>query len=260
MTSFNFAGLALGTILAGLLVQYEPHPLHLPFAMYLVVLAATLVAVMRTRETLDVQRQSRVSLKPRLGVPTGVRLAFVSPAAGGFAAMAMVGFFAALGPTTLHDALHVTNRAVSGMVVSELFIAAAVVIIMTRSLQPRTTMMIGLVTIPFGVALLVAAQQSGSLPLMLLSAGVCGASSALGYRGGLAVVNALTPAERRAEVASTYFVCCFLGNALPIIGVAALSKIAGANLASVVFAGVLSLIGIGALAAAVLFKRAIAGS
>jgi MFS family permease len=111
--------------------------------------------------------------------------------------------------------------------------------------------MIGLMTIPMGVALLVAAQRVGSLALMLLSSTVCGLSAALGYRGGLAVVNTLAPPERRAEVASTYFVCCFLGNALPIIGVAALSQTLGTKVASMIFAGVLSIISIGALAVAV---------
>ncbi len=59
---------------------------------------------------------------------------------------------------------------------------------------------------------------------------------ALGYRGGLAVANSLAPPERRAEVASAYFVCCFCGNALPIIGVGALTQAASAHLADLVFA------------------------
>ena len=251
MTAFNFTGLALGTMLAGLLVEYEPHPLRLPFVVYLGLIAALAIAAGRTRETLHSGEQSRFHLKPRIGVPSDVRLRFLAPAAAGFAAMSMVGFYAALGPTTLHDALHLTNRALSATVVSELFVIAALSIVATRSLPARTTMMIGLVTIPIGVALLVAAQRVSSLALMLLSSTVCGLSAALGYRGGLAVVNTLAPPERRAEVASTYFVCCFLGNALPIIGVAALSQTLGTKVASTIFAGVLSIISIGALAVAV---------
>jgi hypothetical protein len=63
---------------------------------------------------------------------------------------------------------------------------------------------------------------------------------ALGYRGGLAVANTLAPPERRAEVASAFFVCCFCGNALPIIGVGALAQAVPAKAADLVFALVVS--------------------
>jgi MFS family permease len=179
-----------------------------------------------------------------------MRVAFIAPAAGGFAAMALVGFFAALGPTTMEHALHISNRALSGIIVAELFVVAALAIFATANTQPRTTMMIGHIAIPAGVALLVCAQRLGSLWLMVASAAVCGFSSALGYRGGLAVVNTLTPPERRAETVSTYFVCCFLGNALPIVGVTALTQMQDAERASETFAIVLSAIGLCALGAA----------
>jgi Na+/melibiose symporter-like transporter len=68
-------------------------------------------------------------------------------------------------------------------------------------------------------------------------------------------VNMLAPPERRAETASTYFVCCFLGNALPIVGVTALAQVLGAERASMIFAGVLSAIGLCALLAAMTHRR-----
>ena len=99
MTGFNFIGLALGPLLAGPLIEYAPHPARLPFAAYLgVVLVVGLLV-------------AKPTLALRLGVPRGVRAAFIAPAAAGFAAMAVVVFYAALGPTTmlalrLTDALH----------------------------------------------------------------------------------------------------------------------------------------------------------
>jgi hypothetical protein len=73
---------------------------------------------------------------------------------------------------------------------------------------------------------------------------------ALGYRGGLAVANSLAPPERRAEIASAFFVCCFSGNALPIIGVGALTLAATAHVADLVFAIMVSAIAAAAWAAA----------
>jgi len=247
MTAFNFGGLAMGSIVAGALVQFAPYPLRLSFVVYLAMLVVTTLSAARVPETIGNTRKTHIDLKPRIGVPAGKRLAFIAPATGGFAAMALVGFFAALGPTTMEHALHVTNRAVSGIVVAVLFIVAAFAIHVTSNTKPRTTMMLGHIAIPVGVALLICAQRFESLWLMVASASVCGISSALGYRGGLAVVNALADADRRAEIASTYFVCCFLGNALPIVGVTALTQTLGAEQASEVFAIVLSAIGLCAL-------------
>ena len=251
MTAFNFVGLAFGPLVAGLLVQYAAWPFRAPFAVYLLVLAAIAALVAATPESLA--RRSAISLRPRLGVPAGSRLAFIAPAATGFAAMALVGFFAALGPTTIRRDLHLANRAFSGALVAELFVVATLTIVATRRLAPRPAMLAGLFATPVGLALLVAAQRMGSLPVFALGAAACGLAGALGYRGGLAVTNSLAPSDRRAELASAYFVCCFLGNALPVIGAGVLSQAADPKFADLVFAGVVSAIALGAIAASLRF-------
>jgi MFS family permease len=253
MTAFNFAGLALGPLLAGVLAQYAPQPLRLSFVAYLGLLAAVALWVALTRETL--KARAPLSLKPRLGVPAGSRLAFIAPAATGFAAMALVGFYAALGPTTIRQDLHIANRAASGALVAELFVVASVVIMATRSLAARPAMLAGLAATPVGLALLVVAQRLESLSILLLATAVCGLAGALGYRGGLAVANGLAPPDRRAELASAYFVCCFLGNAIPVIGAGALSQAIDAKFADLVFAGVVSAIALVAIAASLAFGK-----
>src|SRR5437868_9069052 len=99
MTGFNFIGLALGPLLAGPLVQYAPHPLRLPFAVYFAVAAFTALLVETKAET--AADKVAPTFASRLGIPAGLRAAFIAPAASGFAAMAVVGFYAALGPTPI---------------------------------------------------------------------------------------------------------------------------------------------------------------
>jgi len=253
MTAFNFVGLALGPLLAAPLVEYGPWPFRLAFIAYLAVLVGVAALVATTGET--VAQKAAVSLKPRLGVPPGARLAFIAPAATGFAAMALVGFFAALGPTTIRNDLHIANRALSGVLVAELFVVAAGVIVATRSMGARRAMLTGLVATPVGLAALILAQRLGSLPILLAGNAICGLAAALGYRGGLAVTSALAPPDRRAELVSAYFVCCFLGNAVPVIGAGALSQATDAKFADLVFAGVVSAIAVCALAASLVFGR-----
>jgi len=253
MTAFNFLGLALGPLVAGELVQYAPSPFRLPFIVYLGCLAVVGLLVAATPESLA--QRSAISLKPRLGVPAGSRLAFIAPAATGFAAMALVGFFAALGPTTIRQDLHLANRAASSALVAELFVVATVVILATRDLPARAAMLGGLLATPVGLALLVAAQRTGSLPVFIAGAAACGLAGALGYRGGLAVTNSLAPPDRRAELVSAYFVCCFMGNALPVIGAGVLAQATDAKFADLVFAGVVSAVAVSAILAGLRFGK-----
>lgn len=255
MTAFNFAGLTLGPVLSGLLVQYAPWPMRLPFAVYLGLIAAVAMLALAAPETLERGKSDGFSLKPRLGVPRARRLAFAGPATGGFAAMAVVGYYAALGPTMIHQSLGIANRAWSGMVVAGLFAVATVVIVATRKITGRKVLLWGLLLTPLGLALLLAAQAWSSLPIMLAGTALCGGAGALSYRGGLAVANALAPAERRAEIASTYFIGCFLGNALPVIGVGALSEWIGSIAADRIFAIVISLLAAGAITCSLTFRR-----
>lgn len=255
MTACNFVGLALGPALAGALAQYAPWPTRLSFVAYLALAAAVAALVPAARETLERRTAAAFSLAPRLGVPADIRLAFAAPAAAGFAAMAVVGFYAALGPGLIKTAVGVANRALSGAIVAGFFLVAAAAIVATRRLSGRPAMLAGLAAIPPGLGLLAAALALGSPPLMLAATVLCGAGSALSYRGGLAVANALAPAERRAEVASTYFICCFLGNSLPVIGVSALTRPLGERAADDIFAAVLSLVALGAVICSLAFRR-----
>ena len=253
MTAFNFAGLALGPIVGGILAQSAPLPLRRPFVVYLAVLVLTVAVTLGPRETAARRPRAKLDLRPRLGVP--VRLAFVAPAAAGFTAMAVVGFYAALGPSIIGKALTLHNLLLANLVVAELFVVAGTVIILTRHWNARPTLLAGLLLSPFGLGALVAAQSLSSTLLMIGGAAVCGGAAALGYRGGLQSANALAPPDRRAEIASCYFVCCFLGNALPVVGVAALSQAIGQIAADRTFAAVLTAVTVLAVACNIAFGR-----
>lgn len=250
-TGANFIGLGLGPLVSGVLAQYASWPLHLSYLVYLAILAAIALLIWHTGETVPARERvdslGAVSLRPRIGVPREVRAAFVSPAIAGFGAMALFGFFGALAPSILANELHVTNHAVAGLVLLEISMVAAAAIVATWPLSSRAAMMWGLALLIPSVAGLVAAQLTASLGLMLATTALCGVAAALGYRGSLQVVNQIAPGNRRAEVTSSYFVCCFIGNALPVIGVGIISAYASMPVASAVFAVMLVLFAVVAL-------------
>ena len=240
-TATNFIGLAHGALVSGLLAQYAPWPLRLPFLVYLLALGAVALLVWRTHET--VARPARdlgqFSLRPRLSVPRSIRTQFVAPAITGFGVLALTGFYAALVPSILAEHLHQNSHAAAGALVFELGIVVSATVTVTQRFASRTAMLCALALMPPSVVLIVSAQVLESMLIMVAATALCGVTTGLGYRGSLQVVNEIAPEDRRAEVASSYFVCGFCGNALPVVGIGVLSTLTNSTAASIAFAAML---------------------
>jgi len=246
----NLLGLALGAIGAGVLARLAPWPLRLPFALFICVLVVVMALLARAPETTHGPgRATRApSLRPRVGVPRGIRLAFVAPAAIAFTAFALGGFYAALAPGLLSERLHETDAVAIGGIVALFFAAGAITIVATRMLSNRPALFAASALLLGGLALLLAADAMRSMPLLIAASAAAGASMALGYRASLGIVNAIAPPERRAEVVSSYLLVCFGANALPVIGIGWLAKATSPAAAHATFAIVLALLGIAARA------------
>jgi MFS family permease len=254
-TSTNFLGLGLAALLSGLLAQYAPWPLQLSFIVYLVLLFATAALIWFTTETVGHPDASRLDIRPRLSLPREIRAQFVAPAITGFGLMALVGFYAALMPAILSHDLQIKNHAAAGALLFELATVVAVVIIATRTLASRTSMLWSLAVMIPAAAAVVAAQVSASLWVMLAATAVVAVSVGLGYRGSLQVVNQIAPADKRAAVVSSYFVCCFIGNALPVIGVGVLSSLTNTTVADIAFSCMIAAFAVIALIFGLAYER-----
>lgn len=172
---------------------------------------------------------------------------FIAPAVTGFVTFALGGLYFALIPNIVIRDLHEKNVAVGGLVVFVLAAVATICLILGRRLDPSRAMIGGLLCLLPAVALVVAAQAARSMASLLVASALGGVAMALGYRGSLEVVNEIAPDDRRAEVVSSYFIACFIGNSVPVIGVGVLSAVIGPLSASVVFAGTVGMLSIAAL-------------
>ncbi len=66
---------------------------------------------------------------------------------------------------------------------------------------------------------------------------IAGAGQGLVFLGGLTAVNQAAPADRRADVLSSFYVIIYLGVGVPVIGVGFLATVAGLLAAVQCFAG-----------------------
>lgn len=241
-TESNFLGLAIGALGAGLLATYLPWPLRLSFVVYLALLGALGLLLARAPETVSepVRAASQLSLRPRLGVPRELFAAFLPPAAIGFAAFAVIGYYAALIPGLMAEALNRRSVAIGGAMLALLALLGAAAGHLCRRLTSRTAMLAGSALLLPGLGLLPCAEGMHSFPLLLLGTLFVGVATMLSYRGSLQVVNEIAPADRRAEVISSYIVFMYAGNSLPIIGIGLLSTVTSSLTADIVFAVVVA--------------------
>lgn len=237
----NLGGLAFGAMLAGGLAQFAPWPLRLPYVIFLVLLLAMSAALGWVKETVrqPVRSAAKLELRPRIGVPRELRLAFVAPAAIAFAAFALGGFYAALAPEMLARSLHRGAPLIVGGIVAFFFACGAAVAVLSRALRGRGAMLAALLLLWAGLGLLTLAEALHSMALLVLATLLTGAAMALGYRGSLQIVNEIAPPRQRAELVSSFLLVCYSANSLPVIGVGLLSLPLGPVNAHRVFAIVL---------------------
>ena len=225
-TAANMGGLGLGPLIAGLFSQYAPHPTTLVFEVYLAVLAAAGLCLLFIPETVSPRQRPALRLAG-LGIPERSRGEFIAAAVAAFAAFSLLGLFAALAPTFLGSVLHEDNHAVQGAVVFLLFAAGTVIQLLLSRFPSRRVMVAGLSLLLPALALIVAALAQAALALFLAGTVVAGIAVGSIFLGSLATASRLAPPGRRGQIVSTYFVACYGGLIVPVVGVGIASGFIG---------------------------------
>ncbi|GAA1558934.1 MFS transporter [Streptomyces globosus] len=252
-TAANMGGLGCGPLLAGLLSEYAPWPLHLPFAVHLVLVAASAGVLWALPETVG-ERGPLSAVRPqRPGVPAQVRAVFAPAATAAFVGFALFGVFTSVSPAFMAQSLDVHDRAVSGLVVALAFFASTAGQLAAGRLGVRRSLPLGCAALLAGLALLAAALWQDLLALVVLSALVGGAGQGLSFRGALSAVAGASPPDRRAAVISTLFVVAYAGISVPVVGVGVMAGPLGLENAGLVFLACMG--ALVAAAAAYLLRR-----
>jgi MFS family permease len=211
----NLGGLALGPALAGVLAQFAPDPLRTVYAIELALMAAGLVAHWRLPETVA-RRRFELDFA---GVvpPAEVRSVFLPAATAGVAAFGVSGVFGSVGPGMLSQVLGITAPTASGALVATLFVMSVVGQVAARRFAPTVALPAGCVALAAGLALLGAALAFETVVALVASAVVAGLAQGVIVGAGLGLLTARAPADRRSQVASTYFLVLYVGLVVPVV-------------------------------------------
>ncbi len=234
-TAVNMGGLGCGPLLAGILAEYAPWPLHLPYAVHLTLVACSVAVLLWLPETVRDLRPLRTVRPQRPGVPPHVRAVFGPAATAAFVGFALFGVFTSVSPAFLAQYLDVTDHAVSGAVVATAFFASIAGQTAVGRVGVSRSLPLGCAGLLAGLALLAGALRWDSLALVVPSALVGGVGQGLAFRGALTAVGRASPPDRRAAVISSLFVVAYAGISVPVIGVGLLAEPLGLESAGLVF-------------------------
>ena len=244
-SAVSVAGLGLGPLLGGLVAQFAPWPLVLPYLLIALLLLPILLAMMRLLPAAASAERGRLSLWPSFRLPPpGRRAAFVSAGLAGFCGFGVVSLLASLAPSFLRNVLGWRGPAAAGAVVGLMFLASGAAQIASRRMAPRAGLMagLGLMIVGLAVQALSVWQQSGAM--FIASEVLSGAGQGLSFMAGMALANrVIEPAHRSASLAA-FLVVVYLGGMLPVMLVGFLAGRYGLPAAIELFC-----LGIGALSA-----------
>jgi MFS family permease len=234
-------GLGCGPLLAGVLAQWAPHPLRLPFWIDLGLLIPAALGILLIAD--PVQRTRRPRLRPQsLAVPAQMRATFVTAALAAFAGFAVLGLSTAVAPAFLGQALGVKSLAVIGVVVFGVFVGSTAGQLLLEVVPDAAAVPAGCGGLIAGMGLLAAGLAVSSLALLVTGAVLAGVGQGLSFRAGLAMVNAQAPPEQRGSVASSFFVVAYVAISIPVIGEGVLAELTSLRTAGLVFAAVVAAI------------------
>jgi MFS family permease len=233
-TVANLGGFAIGPVTSGLLAQYVPGPLRTPYLVFLGLLLLAALAVAAVPET--VHAQPRRYRPQRVGVPDAARRRYFAAATGAFASLSVLGLFTSLAPAFVAGTLHHPSRALAGAVASMVFGSGAAAQVLLRRRSTRWALAAGLALIVLGLATLTAAVWAASLPAFLAGGVLAGGGAGALLKGAVSTVVDLAPAAVRGEALAGLFLGGYLGLAVPVLGLGALTEVVSAPVALLGFA------------------------
>lgn len=216
-SSASTAGLGIGALLAGLLVQYAPHPTRLVFALLTVVflLLAGLTAALP--ETVRRLPGALAALRPQVAVPVAARRAFAAAVPTMFATWALGGLMLSVGGSLLLVVFGQTNHAVVGAVLSLFAASGAGASVLARGLAPARMTRLGTVALVVGAGLFVVALAASSLSVFVLASIVAGGGFGAGFLGALRSVTQLAQPHERAALLSAVYIVSYLAFSVPAV-------------------------------------------
>jgi MFS family permease len=210
-------GLAFGSLLAGVGIQFTSAANTIAFIALSALTVAGGIAVLASPETISRGPGALRSLIPHVAVPPAARTEFLAAAPVVAAVWMLAGLSGGLAPSMIQSVFHRDSGLLYGLAG---FIAPAVSVIVGLSfarVHPRMAMRIGIYASVIGAAGIIGGASAGSLALMFLGQAIAGLGFGAAFTASLGLLIPLVDPDRRAGVIAGIYVVSYVGLGVPVI-------------------------------------------
>lgn len=214
------AGLAVGSLACGALVQYGPDPTRLIWALLLGAAALAVPAVLALPDLSSGPAGTLRSLVPRLGVPSRLRRDAFRLVPIIVASWALGGLYLSLGPSATATVFGVTNHFLGGMVATVLCGTGAAAAFGLRRCAGPALPRITVVLLATGTAVTLSGVLSHAFPLAAAGTVVAGigyGTSGLTTFGALATLAGPVDPVERGQLFATAYTVAYLAFSVPAV-------------------------------------------
>ncbi|MCR4541942.1 MFS transporter [Pseudomonas sp. 18.1.10] len=208
-------GMACGAMGSSLLVEFAPLPTQMIYWTLFALMLLQAIYVWRLPETVSRIPGALASLRPTLHVPPQARRALWLSLPVDVAVWAMGGFYLSLAPSLVRAATGSTSNLIGGGLVAVLTLSGALMIFSLRNRPADKVLRLGAGLLAVGVALILTAVHSASLPLFFIATLIAGSGFGAGFLGALRSVVPLALPHERAGLMSAFYVLSYLAFCLP---------------------------------------------
>lgn len=220
-------GMACGAMGCSLLVEFAPFPTQLIYWVLFGAMLLQALLVWRLPETVSPIPGALASLWPTLHVPAQARRALWIALPVDIAVWAMGGFYLSLAPSLVRAATGSTSNLIGGALVAVLTVSGALMIYGLRHRAADKVLRLGAMLLALGVALILGAVHTASLPLFFVATLIAGSGFGAGFLGAVRSVVPLAQPHERAGLMSAFYVLSYLAFCIPSLLAGTLTRAFG---------------------------------
>ncbi len=236
------AGLALGAVAAGALLDRTSSALAVVFGGLTVVYLVVAAAVWLLPETSPRHEGLLGSFVPRVGLPAAARAPFLRSAPALFAGWATSGLYLSLGAALAGRELGAELHVEQGLVVAVLTGTGSLACYVARHRTSRELTIAGTTALAIGTTLTLVALAAGSYWAFIAAAVVAGIGFGASFLGIMRSITPLAAPHERGELFAAVFVVSYLAFGIPAVAAGIASAHIGLAETTYVYGGAVTVL------------------
>ena len=210
-------GLGLGSLLAGVAIQFTTSANAIVFVVLTIVTMLGMVVIAAAPESVPRAPGAVRSLIPRVAIPPVARSEFAATAPVLAAVWMLAGLSGGLAPSMVHSVFHLNSGLLNGLTGAVAPATSAVVGLAFARLDPRRAMSIGIVAAIMGPIVIIGGVLLASLATMIVGQAIAGVGFGASFTAALRLIVPLVATNQRAGVVAGIYIVSYLAFGVPIV-------------------------------------------